>query len=469
MGVVRWKQESVDGVEKRDQMKILFCCEFYAPSVGGVQEVIKQLAERMIARGHSVTVATTAIPSRGFKELHGVKIQEFAVSGNLVKGMRGDVDLYRRFVTTGAFDVVMIKAAQQWTFDALWPALDRISGGKVFIPCGFSCLYEPDYAGYFEMLPRVLNQFDHLIFYATEYRDIEFVRKHGLTNFSIIPNGASEAEFGVSHDRSFRQRFGLQDKEFLFLTVGSPASTKGHYEIAAAFLQADFSGHPATLILNAGSSLSGLGVKPVVSSLGPKARAYWRSVREVSESDGFPAAVAHIGRGVLNKVGVRTGSYARKDGGRQNTFEERLLALIGKIHDQRGKRVVLTDLPREDLLRAYANADLFVFASHVEYSPLVLFESAAAGTPFLSVPVGNASEIAEWTGAGVICPASQDDRGYTEVDPALFAAQWSQLANDRTYLERLGAAGKRNWADRFTWEKIADQYEGVFRKVLAHA
>jgi len=451
-------------------MKILFCCEFYAPSVGGVQEVVKQLAERMVARGHSVTVATTAIPSRRFKELHGVKIQEFSVSGNLARGIKGDVDRYRRFVTTGAFDVVMIKAAQQWTFDALWPSLDRISGGKVFIPCGFSCLYEPDYADYFEMLPSVLEKFDHLIFYATEYRDIEFARKHGLTNFSIIPNGASEVEFGVTQDHSFRQRFGLHGKEFLFLTVGSPASMKGHYELATAFLQADFSGHPATLMLNAGSSLSGPAIKSVVPSLGSKVQAYCRSVREVGESDGLPAAVAHIGRGILNKVGVRTGRYARNDGNRRSTFEERLLALIDKIHDQRaGKRVVLTDLPREDLLRAYANADLFVFASHVEYSPLVLFESAAAGTPFLSVPVGNASEIAEWTGAGVICPASQDDRGYIDVDPALFAAQWSQLAKDRTSLERLGAAGKRNWADRFTWEKIADQYEEVFKEVVAHA
>ena len=60
---------------------------------------------------------------------------------------------YRQFVTDTAFDVVMIKAAQQWTFDALWPVLSRIPGRKVFIPCGFSCLYEPDYADYFRELP----------------------------------------------------------------------------------------------------------------------------------------------------------------------------------------------------------------------------------------------------------------------------------------------------------------------------
>jgi glycosyltransferase involved in cell wall biosynthesis len=115
------------------------------------------------------------------------------------------------------------------------------------------------------------------------------------------------------------------------------------------------------------------------------------------------------------------------------------------------------------------NADLFVFASHVEYSPLVLFESAAAGTPFLSVPVGNAAEIAEWTGAGVICPAPQDERGYTKMDPKLFGEQWAHLASDRMQLRRMGQIGRQNWAARFTWENITDQYESVFRKVATHA
>lgn len=38
-------------------MKILFCVEFYYPSMGGAQEVVRQLAERMAAYGHEVCVA----------------------------------------------------------------------------------------------------------------------------------------------------------------------------------------------------------------------------------------------------------------------------------------------------------------------------------------------------------------------------------------------------------------------------
>jgi glycosyltransferase involved in cell wall biosynthesis len=111
------------------------------------------------------------------------------------------------------------------------------------------------------------------------------------------------------------------------------------------------------------------------------------------------------------------------------------------------------------------NSDLFVFASHVEYSPLVLFESAAAGTPFLSVPVGNSVEIARWTGAGVICPSPQDGNGYTKVDSEVLGEYWSRLAKDRAYLSQLGAAGKAKWAEQFTWRDITDKYEQVFQKV----
>ncbi|MGT2429915.1 hypothetical protein ACU4HD_16405 [Cupriavidus basilensis] len=145
-------------------MRLLFCCEFYFPSVGGVQEVMRQLAERMVQRGHDVTVATTRLAERSFSEHNGVRIVEFGISGNAVRGIEGEVERYREFVTGFDGDAILIKAAQQWTFDALWPVLDEIRARKVFIPCGFSGLYEPTYEQYFRDLPDILRRFDHLIF-----------------------------------------------------------------------------------------------------------------------------------------------------------------------------------------------------------------------------------------------------------------------------------------------------------------
>src|SRR5262245_4975053 len=107
-------------------MKLLFCCESYWPHQGGVQVVMRQVAERMAAAGHNVSVATRAHPDRKTKDHNGVHIHDFEVSGNLVTGIRGEADRYRQLLTSFDGDAILIKAAQQWSFDALWPVLDQI-------------------------------------------------------------------------------------------------------------------------------------------------------------------------------------------------------------------------------------------------------------------------------------------------------------------------------------------------------
>ena len=144
-------------------MKILFCVEFYFPSIGGAQEVVRQIAERMATKGHDVTVATTKISARSSLRHHGVEIVEFDVSGNLVRGLRGDVGGYQSFLSKKNFNLVFFYAAQQWTFDASWEVLDRMPGKKVLVPCGYSGLYDPAYKDYFSKLGDVLAKMDAVV------------------------------------------------------------------------------------------------------------------------------------------------------------------------------------------------------------------------------------------------------------------------------------------------------------------
>ena len=420
-------------------MHILFGCQFYAPSVGGVQEVMRQIAERLVARGHQVTVATTKLPTRDFKTLNGVDIKEFAVSGNIVSGMAGEIEQYQEYVVAGEFDVVMVMAAQQWTFDALWPVLDRMKYPKVFMPCGFSGLYEPAYAKYFQHISEVLRKIDHLVFHSTKYRDIDFAREHGITNFSVIPCGASEDWFNVAVDASFRARHGIPEQSFLFFTVGSFTGLKGHLELANAFSQLELAeGQHATLILN------GNDVQMLDRSMGGLFGKFVGLIRTYGVQGSF--------RHILRKS-LGTGASPKK------------IALLVN-QSQSNKLVLVTDFPRRELTQAFMAADLFVFASNIEYSPLVLYESAAAGTPFLSVSVGNSEEIAQWTGAGVICPSTVDERGYTRVDEAVLAKSMAELMQHRDRLAELGATGKKNWSERFTWGNISTQYERIFQQLV---
>jgi|SRR5579871_3250170 len=440
-------------------MKVLFCCESYWPHRGGVQEVIRQIAERMAAAGHEISVAARIHPDRKEVDVHnGVRIHSFDVKGSLVAGIRGETDRYRKFVIDFDGDAILIKAAQQWSFDALWPVLDQIMVRKVFVPCGFSSLYEPAFADYFRKMPQILRKFDHLIFYAEHYRDIDFTRAHGITSFSIIPNGASEIEFGrdIRGGASLRQALGIPATDLVLLTVGAPVNAKGHETLAEAFAQVDTAGRGATLLLNGNWPPSRFSVHRIRTVLTYLVNpSYLRRglllLREAGAKSLFRSMFpkAPDRRSKLAKAPNRTAAQARVGSTASPALAQ--------------KTVLRIDLPRDMVVDAFFAADLFVFASKVEYSPLVLFESAAAGTPFLTVPVGNAAEIVRWTGGGWLCPAERDECGYVTVSPPILAREIEKGIRAPDRLRELGSAGRQAWLDRFTWAKIARCYERILQ------
>jgi L-malate glycosyltransferase len=386
-------------------MNILHTVEWYWPSVGGAQEVVRQISERLVKRGHSVTVATTRMESRPEGPVNGVQVREFAVSGNEVSGFRGEVSRYQDFLLGGQFDVMMNYAAQQWSTDLVYPLLDRMACRKLLAPCGFSGLYDKKYGQYFQALPYRLGRYDHLVFHSGTYRDIEFARRHDLTDYSVIPNGASEEEFS-SPDPGFRPRYAIPDEIPLLLTVCNHTPAKGHRLVMEAFRLADTG--PAVLVV-IGKSIGRLSCRPT----------------------------------------------CRLKGG--------LVTLVS----QGRKRVLLLDVQRAEALAAYEAADLFVFGSHLECSPLVLFEAVASRTPFISTACGNAEEIAAWTGGGVIVPSTRNGDGTVRAEPRAMAGMIEELLRDAGGRRNMAEAGFSAWQERFTWDRITDQYERLYQRLVA--
>jgi L-malate glycosyltransferase len=399
----------VGGRHTLSRVRILHAVEFYAPSVGGAQEVVRQVSERLVARGHEVTVATSRLPERaGERRIEGVEVAEFDVRGNDVRGMEGDVDGYRRLVAEGGFDVVMTYAAQQWTTDALLPVLDAIAAPTILAPCGFSGLHNPAYARYFERLRSQLHGFDALVFHSHGYQDIEFAREAGAGDLHVIPNAADEREFaGLAASGSFRAAHRIAPDTPLLLTVGGHTGLKGHAQAMAALRATRGTPRPPTLAVVANRP-TGPGCVPVCRV-----------------------------RAALTRV-------------------------VG-----RGRRVLLADPPRDQVLEAYADADLFVFCSMVECSPLVLFEAMAAGLPFVSADVGNAREIAEWSGAGVIVESRRRGDGLVEVEPAAVARAVDELMADAERRAEMARRGRQAWEERFTWDAAARRYEELYAEVAA--
>lgn len=371
-------------------MKILHTVEFYHPSTGGMEEVVKQLSQRLVALGHRVTVATGKKPCRKFHRLRGVNIVDFNIRGNLVKGIFGEKQKYINFVLNSKFDIITNFAAQQWATDLALPILGRIKAKKVFVPTGFSKLNFPFYKNYFNKMKKYMKKYDMNVFHSENYRDISFARKHNIHNIKVIPNGASKEEFLAKSKINIRKVLGIPDDHFLILNVSSHTGLKGHSEAIKIFNKANL---PKTTFLIIGKNT--------------------KSIK---------------------------GCYSQCQ----------LLKFIS------GKNILIKDLTRRETVAAFKAADVFLFTSKIECSPVVLFESLAAKTPFLTVDIGNTKEIIKWTKGGKLLPR----------DINKSAATLKKYYRHPSELSKMGKAGHIAWKKKFTWEKITKQYEALYYNLI---
>jgi len=399
-------------------MKILHAVESYYPSVSGAPEVVRHLSERMVAMGHDVTIATRKLPNRKSLTHNGVKVLEFDIRPtsthgmSTVTGLAGDTKKYQDFLKKGGFDVVMTYAAQQWTTDLMLPILDDIKAVKVMVPCGYSGLYDPMYKDYFKELPKYLRKFDATVYLAENYRDINFARQHKLKNTHLIPNGADENEFtnlpSKSEKKKLRDKYGI--KGLMLMTIANYTGEKGHQELAYLFKRLPVAS--ATLV-SAGTITPSVGSYDIFKVQADR----------INASSKFP-----------------------------------------------GKKVLMIDgTKRAQVRELLMCADLFIFFSNIEASPLVLFEAAAAGVPFISTPSGNSAEIARWTGDGIIVKAHERPNGRVAADLKDALWQLTKLSYNRPKRKKMGKVGHKTWKEKFTWEKLTRDYLNLYEELLKGA
>jgi len=389
-------------------MKILHTVESYYPSLGGMQEVVKQLSERLVKLGHEVTVATRYHEKRTDNLLNGVKIEPFKISGNAVRGYSsdpGEITRYENFLLSPDFDVVTNFAAQQWATDLALPILENIPSKKVFVPTGFSGFYMPEYKDYFEKMKSWIKKYDMNVFLSDSYRDINFARENSVQNIVLIPNGAGEDEFSTQEEINIREKLNIPADAFLILHLGSYTLLKGHKEALEIFLR------------------------------------------------------SHIPDSVLLMVGDNIESFRQQITGRY--------FLSGLRRKLKNGKIILTDsLTRKETVAAFKSADLFLFPSNIECSPIVLFESMAAETPFLVTDVGNSPEIINWSGGGLLLPTDKDKNGNSHVNIKAAIGVLQNVYNDSQLRKSLSQSGHTSWKNNFTWEVIAEKYLGMYKKLI---
>lgn len=389
-------------------MKIIHCVESYYPNVGGMQEVVKQLSERLAKLGHEVIVCTRHNDNRTYDTLNGVKIEAFKIEGNPIVPTTNEDKRYVDYLLTTNANVITFFAAQQWATNFALNILPQIKAKKVSVPTGYSGLYWPEFKNYFEDMKTQIHGYDMNVYLSNDYRDINFARENGVNKLIIIPNGAAEDEFIIPEKINVRKELGLKPDTFLLLHVGSYTGWKGHDELIEIFRKSKLKNAALIMIGN-------------------------------NYEHFFKAMPKYLNR-FLNWWMLKFSS---------------------------SKKVFFNHYSREFTVAAYKQSNVFIFPSNIECSPIVLFECAAAKLPFLATDVGNSIEIAEWTKGGKILPTHKNESGfsYAKVNESInMLNNFYENENERKHLAE---NAHKIWKEKYSWEVITKQYEELYKSLIS--
>ncbi|MGL6280293.1 MAG: glycosyltransferase, partial [Gaiella sp.] len=113
---------------------------------------------------------------------------------------------------------------------------------------------------------------------------------------------------------------------------------------------------------------------------------------------------------------------------------------------------------QEDVAPWYAICDAVVLTSASEGTPVTIIEALAAGRPVVVTLVGGVGDVVEEGVTGFLVEAGDTDA---------MADRLAALAADPSLAARLGAAGRERVIERYAVERLVDDVDALYRRLLA--
>ena len=135
------------------------------------------------------------------------------------------------------------------------------------------------------------------------------------------------------------------------------------------------------------------------------------------------------------------------DGPYRNTLEEMVREEdIGQYVSFEGYK------NRDQIVRYYQNADIFLLPSKKEGMPNVVLEAMACGLPIVVTPCEGSAELVRDN--GVVVPQEQ------------FAQEIVKICNDRELMIRMGEESRKMAVEQFSWDYIVSNYLDLMDEVV---
>jgi len=114
---------------------------------------------------------------------------------------------------------------------------------------------------------------------------------------------------------------------------------------------------------------------------------------------------------------------------------------------------------RQDVPQVMSAADAYVMSSAWEGMPMVLLEAAAAGLPIVATRAGGNHEVVHDGESGYLVPPRDSY--------ALSQAMQRLMNHSETERRKMGDAGRNHVRTHYGLHRVAEQWEGLYRAVLA--
>jgi len=398
----------------------------YAPLVGGAERLLQSVSERLVARGHDVTVLTFDCATlRDFhsktgaglprdERINGVRVVRVKPGGGpMVRAQRWvgrqrggwrvsslffGPDLWPFDQPNGAGTLLPLAqipadviTSVNWYFGAAyWVCRPRLfrSTPRVAIPVAhIECEWARN-----PMFPRLLSNCDGVIVMTDAERD--FIAARGGRDVTVAGCGVDADRFARRDGSAIRARHSICGRPVVGF-VGRQDTTKG------------------------------------VPTLIEAMRSVWRHVPD--------AVLLLAGQSAHRDSAVTTG-----------------LASLPAEH--RANVVLIDDFADSELPSIMDACDVLTLPSIEESFGLVMIEAWACGKPVIGADIASTRCIID---SGV------DGLTVKPFDAPDLAAKILELLTDPEKRASFGERGRRKVIARYTWDRVTDVWEGSFRRAAA--
>lgn len=407
-------------------MRIVHVSPFYYPVFGGGQKYLKEVSERLVCRGHDVTVLTRNV-SDGFGSCGSMGSpalpEEETING--VKVIRlNPSDLSRRLLRVRGSGLVLRTMRSDylnmWVEGPHFPQLiahllrskpDVVTGLSWFIPA----------IPYHIRLAKVLGKFA-FVGIPLFHSDRKWARCR------VYPSLLAHCDavlVGTEHEKEFAKSLAPRKSEIHVVGVG--VSTAEFTDRRGGLFRARY----------------GLGDRPVVGYVGK--RIAQKGVGTLAQ------AMKIVWRSDERVRLVLAGPLGRSEDERQAGEN-----LLGDLSADEMSRVIqiesFSDGEKSSIFDAF---DIFAMPSSESFG-IVYLEAWMCRKPVIGARIGAVPYVISEGVDGLLVDPN---------DASALAAAILDLVRDPEKRKRMGQAGYQKTLARFTWERITDKVEGIYADV----